>query len=386
MNEIFTNNKLKEINNKKILIIGGTGFIGSRLIEVLFDFFDVEIKVLVRNFITAIKISQFPIKLLKGSVNNYDELVKAMQDTDIVINLAYSSSGNYFNDMKNAKILAHSLAKASLHCKINKLIHISTISTYKHNKEGVMNEKYPQKPSYLYGKSKLKTDKILQKYYKKYDLPVIFIQPTIVYGPYSNPWTLGPCIQLLEKKMVIPDNGDGVCNPVYVDDVVQAILLASLTKNFGEKFLISGLDNVTWGKFYNEVSSYLGKDENILLCNEEQYKKLLKNEKSRYKITKILKSEPLFKSFNKNRFINKIIRIVEYIFPVSIKKIAKESVSENKQSCSFNFDKFEIVFPTKERKELLTSKSIVEIIKSQSILGYYPKYTFKGNGKNRCIY
>ena len=58
-------------------------------------------------------------------------------------------------------------------------------------------------------------------------LPGTILQPTIVYGPYSRPWTIDPADMLRYGTVVLPDHGEGICNAVYVDDVVSAMILAA---------------------------------------------------------------------------------------------------------------------------------------------------------------
>ncbi len=75
------------------------------------------------------------------------------------------------------------------------------------------------------------------------------MQPTIVYGPFSRLWTIDPADMLINATVVLPDRGEGICNAVYVDDVVDAMILAA--KNpaaVGQRFLVSG-EPITWAQF-----------------------------------------------------------------------------------------------------------------------------------------
>jgi len=60
--------------------------------------------------------------------------------------------------------------------------------------------------------------------------------------------------------VVLVNGGDGLCNAVYVDDVVQAMLLAATAKEgAGERFLVSGPRPVTWREFYGAYEAMLGR-------------------------------------------------------------------------------------------------------------------------------
>ena len=94
--------------------------------------------------------------------------------------------------------------------------------------------------------------------------PVSVIQPTIIYGPYA-PWTLHTCSQLLKGTVALPACGEGCCNAVYVDDVVDSIFLAA-TKDeaIGETFLISGDEHLSWKEWFARHAAVLG--VNSALC------------------------------------------------------------------------------------------------------------------------
>ncbi|MBO0710630.1 MAG: hypothetical protein J2P47_05040 [Acetobacteraceae bacterium] len=55
--------------------------------------------------------------------------------------------------------------------------------------------------------------------------------------------------------VILPDHGEGLCNAVYVDDVVSAMILTTrCPEAVGERFLVLGPDRITWGVFYEELA------------------------------------------------------------------------------------------------------------------------------------
>ena len=69
-------------------------------------------------------------------------------------------------------------------------------------------------------------------------------------------------------------NGSGLCNPVYVDDVVDAILLAAVNdKAMGEDFLISSAEAITWKRFYDRFAQMLNPAE-IEIISEHEWKQM----------------------------------------------------------------------------------------------------------------
>ncbi|MFH4234040.1 hypothetical protein WAJ75_23845, partial [Acinetobacter baumannii] len=66
------------------------------------------------------------------------------------------------------------------------------------------------------------------------------LQPTIIYGPFGPLWTIDVLETLKRRGVILIDGGEGFCNLVYIDDVVDALLLAATNdKALGETFLIS---------------------------------------------------------------------------------------------------------------------------------------------------
>jgi nucleoside-diphosphate-sugar epimerase len=88
---------------------------------------------------------------------------------------------------------------------------------------------------------------------------VVVVQPTLVYGPFSPHWTITPVRHLTTGLVPLLDGGVGYCNAVYIDDAVDAMILAASQPNIvGETFVISGAEPVTWKEFYGAFESALG--------------------------------------------------------------------------------------------------------------------------------
>jgi nucleoside-diphosphate-sugar epimerase len=88
--------------------------------------------------------------------------------------------------------------------------------------------------------------------------PAAILQPTIVWGPGSSLWTDGFARALLAGGVVIPEP-EGLCNGVFVDDVVQACLKAACLPDLGqERFVISGDAPFAWSALVDGYARILG--------------------------------------------------------------------------------------------------------------------------------
>jgi nucleoside-diphosphate-sugar epimerase len=71
---------------------------------------------------------------------------------------------------------------------------------------------------------------------------------------------VSPAEQLASGTVVLPDEGEGLCNAVYVDDVCQAMLRAAIVPAArGRRYLISGPTPPTWGVFFQGIADALGR-------------------------------------------------------------------------------------------------------------------------------
>ena len=173
-------------------VTGATGFIGGRLIELLALKGDVQIHTLVRNYANAARIARFDVKLIKGSLLDNDIIDAAVKDCDVIFHCAYDPTSQEEN-LQGIQSLISSCIKYD-----KKLIHISTFSVYEPYKDGVLDEHIECSPSgNVYADSKLQIEKYVLNQIDEENLRAVILQPTIVYGPYSSAWTLGPLNQLL---------------------------------------------------------------------------------------------------------------------------------------------------------------------------------------------
>jgi nucleoside-diphosphate-sugar epimerase len=146
---------------------------------------------------------------------------------------------------------------------------VSTISVYEPLPDGQLDESSPAEPcGWVYPDNKLAIEQLLLKYWSKQGLPVVILQPTIVYGPFAKSWTMAPLEQLREFRLVLPEEGQ--CNAVYVDDVADALILAAQKERMeGERFLISGAEPVSWREFFGAFERMLGLERVVLMSNKE---------------------------------------------------------------------------------------------------------------------
>ena len=121
---------------------------------------------------------------------------------------------------------------------------------------GNVDETYPYEyTGNPYGDSKIEAETICWEYYER-GLPICILRPTIVYGPFSKLWTIEFAQGMQSGAWLLPQQYcQGICNLVYIDDLVSAIVLALQKQEaIGKAFNINGGENLKW----NELKSFAG--------------------------------------------------------------------------------------------------------------------------------
>jgi nucleoside-diphosphate-sugar epimerase len=100
-----------------------------------------------------------------------------------------------------------------------------------------------------YCDGKIDSEKVALSYYRDRGLPVVVLRPSMVYGPYETFWAryLITCLQ--QNRMPLVNGGNGICNSLYIDNLIEAMWLATRQDNAeGQVFIISDAQPVTWKK------------------------------------------------------------------------------------------------------------------------------------------
>ncbi len=88
---------------------------------------------------------------------------------------------------------------------------------------------------------------------------VTVIRPGDVYGPRSRPWVLIPLELIRGGRAVLPDGGRGIFTPVYLDDLVDGVVLASCAEaGGGQIFTITDGYGVSNAEYFGRLAAMIG--------------------------------------------------------------------------------------------------------------------------------
>lgn len=242
---------------KKILITGAAGFIGSNVLEYLFNKYKhYEFTVLdaltyagnLKNFPPQIKDSP-RFRFIYDDITNASIVDKIVSETDIVIHCAAEThvTRSIYDNVKffETDVLGtQAIANAVYHHKdrIERLIHISTCEVYGQGLTKKMDENHPLNPHSPYAAAKAGADRLVYSYYITYNIPAIILRPFNIYGPRQHLEKAIPRFitsAILHEPLTVHGTGMPERDYMHVNDLSKAIDLlihAPLKKVKGEVF------------------------------------------------------------------------------------------------------------------------------------------------------
>lgn len=240
----------------KALITGASGFIGSHLAEELSKR-GYEVACIVRKTSDLKWLSGFDIKLINGDCSDKDSLNNCVKGYDYVFHLAGLTKTNckedfYSVNTKGTENLIEAVVKNN--SEVKRFVYLSSLSAFgpKVN-ANLPNEKDNPLPVSDYGKSKLRGEKAVLGYSDR--IPISILRPSAVYGPRDKELFL---FFKLIKRGIMPYWGDGQTSLVYVDDLINAIILSAEKESaVGRTYFISDGMVYSNNEIINEIASAL---------------------------------------------------------------------------------------------------------------------------------
>ena len=251
---------------RKVLVTGGAGFIGSALVEelinrgdfvtVLDDFSSGSLKNL-----SCIKSKN--LRVIKGDVRNFESLRAATKHVDRIFHLAvldlrFSLKDPFPVHEVNATGTVNVCMAVKENPNIKKLIYISSSEAYGTAKYVPMDEEHPLEPTTPYGASKAAGELYVQSFHATFNIPSVIVRPFNTYGPRAREDSYAEVIPKFVKSVdrglppEIYGDGKQTRDFTYVTDTVNGIVSASECDD-----LIGDRVNIAYGKevSINEVAN-----------------------------------------------------------------------------------------------------------------------------------
>jgi NAD dependent epimerase/dehydratase len=270
-----------DLKNKKILVTGADGFIGSYLVEGLLDKgCQVRTFVFYNSFNSWGWLDTFPkekldkLDVFAGDIRDPNGVRKAIQGMDMVFHLAaliaipfsYHSPDSYVNTNIKGTL---NVLQACRDYNIERIIATSTSEVYGTAQYVPIDERHPLQGQSPYSASKIGADKIAESFYRSFGTPVVIARPFNTYGPRQSARAVIPTIitQLLNGKEEIHLGSTHPTRDLnYISDTCKGfIALAECDNAIGKEINIGSGQEISIGNLANLIISMINPGARIIL-------------------------------------------------------------------------------------------------------------------------
>ena len=239
----------------KFAVLGANGFIGTRITE-MFALSDLtEVRPIVRNYSSLARASRFSLDSRVADAFDQEALQNAFQGCDVVV---HAVAG----DIQTVLGTLTPVYQAAQNAGVRRLVYLSSGSVHGQAPAPGTDEKsaLSDKQVLPYNNAKVHAEQTLSQLRGQGDVELVILRPGIVFGPRSF-WVTSFAEALLSERAALLNRAAGICNSIYVDNLVHAIYLAGThPKADREVFLLGDEECVTWADLYDPIARALGYD------------------------------------------------------------------------------------------------------------------------------
>jgi len=293
----YLNGALKSaLQNKHVLVTGATGFIGGRLAQRLAEEEGAIVTGTGRSLEKAAYLKELGVSLVQANLSDYEKMGQLVQNQEVIFHVAaWLGRRGYSDEMAYALNVTatESLVTQAAAAGVSRFVLVSSITAYEFPTTRLIYEDTPLDPEQMliYGRTKAIGEHRATALANELGLELTIVRPALVYGPRAGSWTIN-MVKLVKKGVpVLFGDGSGTAYPVYVDNLVDGMLLTAVhPAAVGEAFNFSD-PAITMREFFNYYGEMCGRKPrrlplwvvNILLIINKPFKLNLPIDKDRIK-------------------------------------------------------------------------------------------------------
>jgi UDP-glucose 4-epimerase len=247
----------------KVLVTGGSGFIGSHVTDKLRDK-GVEVRI----FDMVLPTFRKDIEFYQGSLLDLEALRMAMSGVDAIYHLAAIADVKdvfqepYYSESINVRGTINVLEAVRRSNAPKRVIYGSTTWVYSEVTQSSVDETTPlSAPSHLYTATKIASEYYCQSYSKLYNIPVTILRYGIPYGPRARDGAVVPIFvkkALSGEPLTLAGDGSQFRKFIYVEDLAEGNALALQAVGKNKIYNLDGTDKITIRNIAETIQKLIG--------------------------------------------------------------------------------------------------------------------------------
>jgi nucleoside-diphosphate-sugar epimerase len=213
----------------KVLVTGGTGFLGRVLVRMILEQKDWTVRLLVRDTRKVRGLDPSRIEIVRGNMRDEGCLRAAVDGVDQVFHVAAAMSGTWNDYYQETVVGTERLVRLSLQAGVGRFIYVSSLGVSEvSGHHEVIDEETGYESRYVtdYTKSKILAEGVVRSAVEEQGLDAVIVRPGVIFGP-GGPIVL-PRIGYRFGSMIVPVGWRDIPIPtVFVEHAAAALLLVA---------------------------------------------------------------------------------------------------------------------------------------------------------------
>jgi nucleoside-diphosphate-sugar epimerase len=248
----------------KVAVLGAGGFVGSRAIELFHLTGAFDVRPVVRRPASLAAAARFQLDCRLADALDSRQLEQAFRGCDALLHLATG-------DPRMITGSVRPVHEAAARAGIRRIVYMSSASVHGQAPDPDTTEetRLHQRHAVAYNNAKVAAEREWRRLQRRGGPEMVVLRPAIVFGPRSR-WIASCANDLLTGRAYLIGGGRGVCNTIYVDNLLHAARLAlTVPQAAGGTFFVGDRERITWLDFYRPIADALGIDPAAIAMLDE---------------------------------------------------------------------------------------------------------------------
>jgi nucleoside-diphosphate-sugar epimerase len=247
------------VEANRILVTGGTGFVGSHLCERLARN-GYAVRALVRNPAHCDLLRCWGVEIMVGDLRAPASLLRAVEGIEVIYHIAATFREENISRKEMWDINVHgtqNILDVAVKAGVRRFIHCSTIGVHGDIEHPPANEAAPYCPGDAYQESKTAGEQVVLDYMAKERLPIVVFRPGGIYGPRDMRF-LKLMKAIKTGTFVMLGSGKVMYQMIYIDDLIDGILLCGKEdKALSNVYILTGSEATTLNQLVQVIADVL---------------------------------------------------------------------------------------------------------------------------------